>query len=213
MADDRDRPPATRRQQQKSDTRHRILEAARSLFEQHGFDDTKMRTIAAEAGVATGTIFTHFSDKGALLISAILEDLAETDRRIAETLPPSPIRAQIHHMAKAGFGYWCRRPSLSATLLREMYFIGGPPADHRREETVRFVGFCQELLERARDRGELRTGVDLGAVARGMYAAYVGRLIQAAGDGDFDLDRMLSDLDVFVDCLLTGIGVPSDRPL
>ena len=210
MANDNQNNPPTRRQRQKAATRHRILDAARSLFEQHGFDGTKMRTVATEAGVATGTIFTHFPDKGALLIDAILEDLAETDRGIAETLPPSPIRAQIRHLAEAGFGYWCRRPSLSTTLLREMYFIGGPPSERRREETARFVGFCRELLEMARDRGELRPDVDCAAVARGLYAAYIGRLVQAAGDGDFNLEAMLSDLEAFIDHLLAGIAAPSD---
>jgi AcrR family transcriptional regulator len=115
--------PAISRREQKAKTRERIFEAARALFERRGFDGATMRDVAAEAGVATGTIFTHFPDKGALLIATLLEDLAETDRRILETLPGSPIRAQIIHMAAAGFGYWCRRPELSATLLREMYLI------------------------------------------------------------------------------------------
>lgn len=210
MAEQHKHRSATPRQRQKAATRHRILAVARSQFELHGYEGTKMRAVAAEAGVAAGTIFTHFPDKGALLIAAILEDLAETDRRIAESLPPSPIRAQIRHLVKAGFGYWCRRPSLSTTLLREMYFIGGPPAKRRREETERFVGFCRELLENARDRGELRPDVDCGAVARGLYATYTGRLVRAAGDGDFNIEPMLSDLETFVDHLLAGIAVPSD---
>jgi AcrR family transcriptional regulator len=187
-------------------TREKILGVARRLFERNGFQGTTMRAIAAEAGTATGTIFTHFPDKGALLIEAVLEDLAETDRLIAATLPPAPIRSQILHMAAAGFGYWCRRPALSATLLREMYLVDGPPAQRRRDETDRFVGFCSALLERARDRGELGSDVDCAAAARHLYTTYIGRLIRAAGDRDFDLDAMLADFEVFIDQLLAGIG-------
>jgi len=205
--DDR-QPGETWRQRQKAMTRERILEVARRLFEHNGFEGTTMRSVAAEAGIATGTIFTHFPDKGALLIEAILKDLAETDRLIAATLPPAPIRSQILHMAEAGFGYWCRRPALSATLLKEMYLVDGPPAQRRRNETARFVGFCRELLERARDRGELRSGVDCAAAARNLYTTYIGRLIQAAGDRDFDLDAMLADFEAFIDQLLAGIGAP-----
>lgn len=200
----------TRRQRQKAETRARILDAARRLFESNGFDGTTMRAVAADAGVALGTIFTHFADKGDLLISALLEDLAATDRRIAETLPASPIRSQISHMAAAGFGYWCSRPALSATLLREMYFIAGPSAERRREETSRFVGFFRGLLEDARNRGELKDDLDCAAIAEALYTFYTGRLIRAAGDDDFDLEEMLSDVEVFVDDLLTGIGRPSD---
>jgi len=169
-----------------------------------------MRGVASEAGVATGTIFTHFPDKSALLIATLLEDLAETDRGIMETLPSSPVRAQVIHMATAGFGYWCRRPELSATLLREMYFIGGPEAERRRRETTRFVGFCRELLEEAVGRGELRPDVDCTAVAESLYSFYVGRLIRAAGDDAFHLQPMLNDMESFIDQLLAGIAPRSD---
>ena len=84
------------------------------------------------------------------------------------------------------------------------------PAERRREETDRFVGFCRGLLEEAGERGELRPDIDSGAVARGLYSAYIGRLVQAVGDGDFDLEAMLSDLEAFIDNLLTGIAMPSD---
>jgi AcrR family transcriptional regulator len=202
--------PRGNRQRQKEETRVKILDAARALFEQHGFQGATMRAVAARAGVATGTIFTHFPDKGALLIEAILEDLAVTDQRIAETLPASPIRAQILHMAEAGFGTWCRRPALSSTLLREMYLIDGPSGERRRVETARFVSYCRELLEKARGRGELRYDVDCTAAAHNLYNTYIGRLIQAAGDNDFDLDAMLADFAVFVDQLLAGIGSRPD---
>ena len=202
--------PPTLRQRQKAETRERILDAARSLFERRGFDGATMRAVASEAGVATGTIFTHFPDKGALLIEALLDDLAEIDRHIVATLPASPIRAQISHMAAAGFGYWCRRPALSTTLLREMYFIGGAPAERRRKETAGFVGFCRQLLEEARDRGELRSDLDCAATAESLYSFYIGRLIRAAGDGDLDLETMLGDLEAFVDQLLSGIAARID---
>ena len=36
------------------ETRERIFEAALRLFREQGFDETTMRNVAAEAGVATG---------------------------------------------------------------------------------------------------------------------------------------------------------------
>jgi AcrR family transcriptional regulator len=199
----------TRRQQQKAETRAIILDAARSLFEERGFDGTTMRTLAAEAGVGLGTIFSHFPDKAALLMAALLDDLAQTDQRIAATLPEgAPIKDQIMLVAAAGIGYWCRRPELSATLLREMWFVTGPWAQKRHEETARFIGFVRELLEDARERGELRPGADLASTAEAMYSFYVGRLIRAVGDDRLEADALLRDIAAFVDQLLTGIGNP-----
>ena len=202
----------TRRQIQKAETRELILDAARALFEECGFDGTTMRELAAKAEVGLGTIFAHFPDKGALLISALLEDLAETDQEILETLPTeASIKAQIMHVAAAGIGYWCRRPALSATLLREMWFIEGQWAEMRREETARFIDFVARLLDGARQRGEIRADIELRPTADALYSFYVGTVIRAAGDGRLDLDALLEETEAFVDQLLAGVGDTSKR--
>jgi AcrR family transcriptional regulator len=200
-------PVGTRRQQQKAETKASILAAARVLFEELGFEAATMRAVAAKAEVGLGTIYAHFPDKGALLIAALLDDLAQTDQKILETLPADvPIKAQIMHLAEAGFGYWCRRPTLSATLLREMWFIQGEWAERRREETARFIEFVLELLEGARRRGEIREDADLRHTAEALYSFYVGILVRAAGDGRLDLDVLLKDTGVYVDQLMAGLG-------
>ncbi len=200
-------PTGTRREQQKAETRALILDAARTLFEERGFEGATMRVLAAKAGVGLGTIFSHFPDKAALLMAALLDDLAQTDQHIVETLPKeATIKDQIMHVAAAGIGYWCQRPELSATLLREMWFVTGPWAQKRREETVRFIEFVYQLLEGARQRGELRSGVDLRHTAEAMYSFYLGSLIRAVGDNRLDADALLRDIEVFVDQLTTGIG-------
>lgn len=43
--------------------RARILEVAQRLFQTKGFDDAKVRDIAAEVGMATGTLFNYFASK------------------------------------------------------------------------------------------------------------------------------------------------------
>ena len=49
------------------DVRSRILQAARTLFGQHGFVSPTMEQIATEAGVGVATIYRHFGDKPTLL--------------------------------------------------------------------------------------------------------------------------------------------------
>lgn len=212
MTTDATKGTGTRRQQQKAETRAIILDAARALFEESGFDGTTMRALAAKAEVGLGTIFAHFPDKGALLISALLEDLAQTDQQISETLPEdAPIKKQIAHLAAAGYGYWCRRPTLSATLLREMWFIEGEWAEKRREETARFIDFVHQLLEGAQRRGELRADIDLRHTAEALYSFYVGTVIRAAGDSRLDVHALLEETETFVDQLLAGVGATAKR--
>jgi AcrR family transcriptional regulator len=65
----------------KSDeTRARILDAAIELFRRKGFEETTMREIAGEAGVATGAAYYYFDSKDAIV-------MAFYDRSQAAMLP------------------------------------------------------------------------------------------------------------------------------
>ncbi len=48
-------------------TQRAILESARRCINQHGYDNTPVKEIAAEAGVSVGSIYEHFRDKRTLL--------------------------------------------------------------------------------------------------------------------------------------------------
>jgi len=60
------------RQQRADETRVRIVEAARTLFLKHGYDQTTVDAIATEAGVAEQTVYAAFHSKRGLL-AAILD--------------------------------------------------------------------------------------------------------------------------------------------
>src|SRR5215510_7061687 len=75
--------------------RARIVDAARRLFAEHGFDEVTMAEVAAAAGVARATVFNHFGSKHAL-VEAITEDvIAYYDRMLqnalADTVTPTPV--------------------------------------------------------------------------------------------------------------------------
>jgi AcrR family transcriptional regulator len=66
------------REQRAAETRSAILGAARRLFMTKGWIGTGMRDVAAEAGVATETLYDHFSSKRVLLQAVV--DIAERPR-------------------------------------------------------------------------------------------------------------------------------------
>ena len=58
-------------------TRRRIFEAALEMFREKGFEQTTMRDIAKEAGVALGAAYYYFASKDAIVL-AFYHDMQES---------------------------------------------------------------------------------------------------------------------------------------
>jgi AcrR family transcriptional regulator len=63
--------------EKKLETRRRIVECARKLFNDKGFEHTPTRDIAEAAGIAAGTMFNYFPTKEALAMTIVEEALGE----------------------------------------------------------------------------------------------------------------------------------------
>jgi len=69
-----------------AETRARILDAAMELFRRQGFEETTMREIAAEAGVATGAAYYYFDSKDAIALAFYDQSQQELEPLIEEAL-------------------------------------------------------------------------------------------------------------------------------
>ncbi|HEX6391412.1 MAG TPA: helix-turn-helix domain-containing protein, partial [Solirubrobacteraceae bacterium] len=67
-------------------TRDALVTAARTVFERDGYRDAKIADISREAGVATGSFYTHFQRKEDVF-AAVMEQVQE------ETLHPTLVEA------------------------------------------------------------------------------------------------------------------------
>ena len=71
------------------ETRERILDTALRLFRERGFDETTMRDIATEAGVATGAAYYYFRSKEELVMAFYVRTADEA----REALPAAIARS------------------------------------------------------------------------------------------------------------------------
>jgi AcrR family transcriptional regulator len=69
-----------------AETRARILDAAMELFRRQGFEETTMREIAAEAGVATGAAYYYFDSKDAIVLAFYGQSQEELAPLVEEAL-------------------------------------------------------------------------------------------------------------------------------
>jgi TetR/AcrR family transcriptional regulator, cholesterol catabolism regulator len=104
--------------QSQSARRARVIEAAIELAREGGYDAVQMRDVAAQAGVALGTVYRYFSSKDHLLSAALLEwarSLEGAPARAAQSgdSPVERLVAAIRRMTRAS----AREPVLFAALV------------------------------------------------------------------------------------------------
>ena len=68
-------PRLNRRQAAKVRTRQKVLDAARTLFAERGYDAATIRDIAKGAGMSTGAVFANFQDKAELFEAVFSEEM------------------------------------------------------------------------------------------------------------------------------------------
>lgn len=100
-----------------------LLDAARELFAERGFDGAQTPDIAARAGVSTGSFYRYFADKRAIFVEMIRRHLAEIHDDVIARLEPARFerlgdhRALIDEALAALFDHVGRYPGLERVCL------------------------------------------------------------------------------------------------
>src|SRR4051794_310291 len=91
-----------------TDKRAAILRAAINIFARNGYFNSKVSDIAAEAGIADGTVYLYFKSKDEILHSvfdrAMEEFISEGKRELADVSDPAAKLRRIAelHLEKLG---------------------------------------------------------------------------------------------------------------
>ncbi|MGH3737295.1 MAG: TetR/AcrR family transcriptional regulator [Micromonosporaceae bacterium] len=148
--------------------RERVLVAAMAEFGRHGYSGGSLNVIAREAGVAKGSLFQYFADKSdmyahvaeraALRVYADLAELAVQPEGV-------PLPEHLVDALCAWVAYFASHP-----LERAITIATNLERDPSAREAIRvpinriYVEAIGPMLMAARERGELRTGIDLDPV-------------------------------------------------
>jgi AcrR family transcriptional regulator len=93
---------AERRQRERQEIRERILEAARELFAEHGYEAVTMRRIAERIEYSPTAIYFHFQDKQALLRELCDEDFGALAKHFGSI---AAIADPIERLRQIGLAY------------------------------------------------------------------------------------------------------------
>ncbi|WP_404451491.1 TetR/AcrR family transcriptional regulator [Virgibacillus necropolis] len=65
------------REKKKKQNQKNIIQSAKRIFAEKGFQNSSMAEIAKDAEVGTGTIYNYFSSKGAILLTIFFDDIEQ----------------------------------------------------------------------------------------------------------------------------------------
>lgn len=189
-------------------TRQRLLDAARDLIEEDGYRGASVIAIAAQAGVAAGTLYRHFASKEELFVEVFRAVCAREEmamRDAAERLPAAATATERLQTVLATFAERAlRNPRLAWALLAEPV---DPRVDAERlAYRERYASLIGEALEAGIDAGELppqNVALTAAALVGGCGEALVGPLSPVGGGPE--AKETISALRTFVG---RAVGAP-----
>ncbi|WP_067719885.1 TetR/AcrR family transcriptional regulator [Nocardia yamanashiensis] len=162
-----------------------ILDAAAKVFARKGFTASRIEDVAAEAGIAKGSVYLYFPSRDALL-AGVFESYAARSAEVLAELGDGPPLDRLAALVRGAIDMLAAHPDHARVLLD--VWAANPPIDMvavYRE----YRGAIAELLREAGARGELRTGIG-EEHATVLVGAIEGCLVQALVDPDIALREL-----------------------
>src|SRR6201991_5225618 len=91
-----------------SSKRRQILDGARKLFLDLGFDAASMGEIARAAGVSKGTLYVYFADKNRLFEAIVEEEVLDQQKVAFNFDPERDVATTLHEFGQAYIELLCR---------------------------------------------------------------------------------------------------------
>lgn len=119
-----------RRQRRTDFTRTRLLDAARDVFCERGYDGASLTEITTRADLGAGTLYLHFKDKRAIYEGMVRREGLEVRERWLEARAANPptkgdLAAEVRLFCETTLDSWeAARPELMRLVL-----LDGPPLE------------------------------------------------------------------------------------
>ena len=197
--------PMTRRSQATHRTRLKLLDAARRLVAERGYEAATIRDIAAAAELSTGAVFASFTDKADLFNEVIIaDDQALFERMKAAADQGGDPRAALLAMFMAGYALHLEQLRLVQAAISFSWLRDTAAERRNREGVTQILGLIGLVLRRGVERGDLAKGLDIALTSEMLWNSYVANYRQAIFDG-WGIDALRTRLAAQISVLVGGL--------
>jgi AcrR family transcriptional regulator len=186
--------------------RDAILDAARAVFSRQGYASAAMDDVAAEAGIAKGTLYLYFRSKEDLYVASLVRDMREFSTKTFEQMDHVPtFRAKLETMLHARLEYMRAHEDFLRIYMAE--YGGMFVKKHLNQELCRLYRGnllrLSEVIQKAIDAGEIRP-VPAAALAGAISDISRGLLERRLLE--WKEFQVRDEVEFAVDLLWQGIG-------
>ncbi|GAA4055344.1 MULTISPECIES: TetR/AcrR family transcriptional regulator [Actinomadura] len=188
-------------------TRERILCAAREVFEERGFLDTRVAHIARRANVAYGSFYTYFPSKEAVFLEVadrLFQDMTQHD--LVPSTGPSPA-ARVRRANRSYYEAYRRNARMMA-IIEQVATFNVEFQEMRRRHRAGAIGRSAKAIERWQRAGLVDADLDAEMAARALAAMVDHSLYLwfVQGEDTPDTERLLDTLDALT---IRALGLPT----
>lgn len=197
-------PRLNRRQAAKIRTRQKVLDAARTLFAERGYDAATIRDIAKGAGMSTGAVFANFQDKAELFECVFAEEM---DGLLADIQSGADKEGRVSERLAAGLTAGYHRSLTHLPLMQAMIarsWFQPEDADLRSKEFVKpIIAAIIEVLQAGIRDGELRQDLDQMLLGRMIWDIFISNYRFAAYD-NWGIEELTPHISKQLDLVLSS---------
>ncbi|MFD0853526.1 TetR/AcrR family transcriptional regulator, partial [Actinomadura adrarensis] len=175
------------------ETRRKLLEAAKEVFERDGFVHARIADMCTAAGVSHGSFYTYFVTK-----EEIFTEVADSIELDLLTLEPAPADTDPVERIRLANEHYLRAYGANAKIMSVIHQVSTIDPEVRRTRLQRQNAFAQAIERRIRqlqESGDADQGIDPAYTAQalgGMVAHFADHLFNT--DNPFDLETATEQL-------------------
>jgi AcrR family transcriptional regulator len=201
---DGETPRLNRRQTAKVRTRQKVLDAARQLFGERGYEPATIRDIAKGAGMSTGAVFANFQDKAELFEAVLATDMVKlADRLKAAAAAETTVRGRVLAALTAGYHASLEQLPLVQAVVARSWFQPVAAEMRTRDAIKPLITVVTDALQAGVADRELRQDADVRLLSEMIYDAWLSNYRHAAYDG-WTIQQLTAQIGKQVDIILAG---------
>ncbi|AIF48796.1 TetR/AcrR family transcriptional regulator [Dyella japonica] len=158
-------------------TREHLAAVALTLFEQFGYEAVTMEQIAADAGVARGTLYNHFPVKEAALVHALHGELAnDLGPLLHKAMARRSLQSRLAAILDASALWWESHRDYAAPYIRHRFQAIGSGEPGQSDSDM--LPLYAQLIGQAQADGDVRRDIAAPLLASHLHFLYLGAVLR-----------------------------------